>query len=61
MYVYNKDTGTLHIQGYCTHSSIRSNNLLIFETEKEARDRSGEKIHMCKICQKKREKKLKER
>ena len=61
MYIFNVDTGTLHIEGYCTYISTKGSNVKLFETEREARDYAGENIHMCKVCQKIREKKLKER
>lgn len=63
MYFYNANNGTLHIIGYCTHSKGQPDkDHLIFETEVEAEQYAGgtgKRIHMCKICQKKRDKMLK--
>lgn len=61
MYLYNIYTGTLHIEGYCPHSKFKPTHIKCFDTEKEAYDSVGQKIHMCKICQKKRDIKLKEK
>ena len=60
MYFYNQDTGALHIEDYCAHSKTRPQHIKCFETEKEAYDFAGQKIFLCRICQKKREKKIKE-
>jgi len=60
MYFYNKDTGALHIEGLCRHSKLRPNHIEVFDTEKEAYDFAGQKIHMCEICQRKRDQKMKE-
>lgn len=63
MYLYNVKTGTLHIIDYCTHSKAKPDKEhLSFETEAEAKQYAGgigNKINMCKICQKKRDKMLK--
>lgn len=60
MYFYNQDTGALHIEGYCPQTDTRPNHVKCFDTEKEAFDFAGQKIHYCKICQKKRDEKMKE-
>lgn len=60
MYFYNLNTGALHIEGYCRESKIRPYHFKRFETEKEAYDFAGQKIFMCKFCQKKRDKNMKE-
>lgn len=60
MYFYNTATGTLHIEGYCAQSKYHPSHIKFFDTEKEARDFAGEKIFMCKSCQKKREQRMKE-
>ena len=60
VYFYNVDTGTLHMEGYCQHGNSNLSHVKAFKTEKEAFEFAGQKIHWCKICQKKREEKLKE-
>lgn len=60
MYIYNRDTGTLHIKGYCSHIKVPPTHANFFDSEKASRDFAGEKIQMCKDCQKKREEKMKE-
>lgn len=60
MYFYNEDTGTLHIEGYCAQSRFRPCHIKSFDTEKEAYDFAGQKIFLCKNCQKKRDKEMKE-
>ena len=57
MYIYNLDTGTLHIEGLCQYG--KPTHAKFFETEKEAHDSCGQKIFICRICQRKREKLLK--
>ena len=63
MYLYNTKKGTLHIIGYCTHSQRKPDkDWLAFRTEAEAEQHAGStgnRIYMCKICQKKRDKILK--
>ena len=61
-YIYNKTTGTLHIEGYCHHGKIinKDPRYAIFKTEDEALAYDGRAVRMCKICQKQREKNLKE-
>ena len=58
MYFYNLDTGALHIEGYCPHSKIRPNHSKRLETEDEAYNFAGQKIFLCKFCQKRRDTKL---
>lgn len=60
VYIYNLDTGTLHMKGGCHHSKVHPNHIKIFASEREARDFAGEKIQWCIPCQKKREEKMKE-
>ena len=59
VYLYNVDTGTLHMEGYCPHGNSNLAHVKVFKTEKEAFELAGQKIHWCRICQKKREEKLK--
>lgn len=61
MYIYNVNTGTLHIEGYCQYAKAPFSSSKSFDTEKAARDFAGEKIQMCKVCQEKREKIMKEK
>lgn len=60
-YVYNKNTHTLHIEGYCVHAkrSPSDSHLLYFDTEDEALAYDGRAVGLCKLCRKKREKELK--
>ena len=60
MYFYNIDTGTLHIEGFCPQSNPHPYHIKRFDTEKQAYDFAGQKIHMCELCQKKRDEKMKE-
>lgn len=60
MYFYNLKTGTLHIEGHCFQSKARPYSVKCFDTEKEAYDFAGQKIFMCKICQKKRDQEMRE-
>lgn len=57
-YILNKNTGKLHIEGYCPHSKPFS--AAIFRTEKEAYNFGGQTVRPCLICQKKRERILRE-
>lgn len=63
MYLYNENRGTLHIKNYCHHSKGAAEKYYLpFETEAEAKQyagSTGNRIHMCKICQGKRDKMLK--
>lgn len=54
-YVLNESTGTLHILGYCTHSTHKFDNAVTFETEQEAFEYAGKHIKLCKICERKKE------
>lgn len=62
-YIYNEDTGTLHIKGvtgFCYHAKASLTHCKIFPTEKAAHDYAGQQIKPCKICQEKKEQMLKE-
>ena len=56
-YIYNKGTGTLHIEGLCHHAHVFPNNekYKVFSTEDEALAYDGRAVRMCKMCQQKRE------
>ena len=56
-YIYNKNTHTLHITGYCMHAKKKpaDEHLIYFDTEDEALAYDGRAVGNCKLCQKKRE------
>ena len=58
MYFYNKNTGALHIDGHCQHSKEQLANIMCFKTERDAYDFAGQKIFLCKVCQKTRDRKM---
>lgn len=60
VFLYNTNTRTLHIEGYCQHASTRM-GYLIFASEDDALAYDGRAVGMCKLCMKKREKDMKER
>lgn len=55
-YLYNQNTHTLHIKGYCTHSKGERTGYIVFDSEDEALAYDGRAVGMCKICLKQREK-----
>ena len=57
-YLYNKQTHTLHIKGYCHHVK-GVNNYTPFLSEDEAKAFDC-RASMCKLCQKERDKKMEE-
>lgn len=60
-FLYNSKTNKLHISGYCMHTKKGYfENFIPFNTENEAISYDGRAVSMCKICQKKREKKMEE-
>lgn len=62
-YIYNEDTGVLHIKGiksFCYHAKATLAHCKIFSSEKEAYDYAGQQIKPCKTCQQKKEQMLKE-
>lgn len=54
-YVLNESTGTLHIKGYCTHSTRKFDKGVTFKTEQEAYEYAGKHIKLCKLCERKKE------
>lgn len=60
-YLYNTKTDTLHIRGYCWHTKGLCTEYLSFATENAAMAYDGRAIGMCKLCQSKREKLMKNR
>ena len=56
-YIYNKSTGTLHIEGLCHHAQVSPNNenYKVFSAEDETLAYDGRAVRMCKMCQHKRE------
>jgi len=59
LYLYNGGTGKLHIAGCCQYAG-RGGGLQKFNSEEEALSTLGHPFIMCKICQKKRDKLIKE-
>jgi len=59
-YMWNQETGTLHIVGYCCHTKGHHSDKLYFDTEQEAYNFAGRKIKPCSICEKVKEKIIKE-
>lgn len=62
-YLYNKKTHTLHIAGLCARQSNPNCNSdwLGFSSEQQAYALDGNAVHMCMLCQKSREKLIKEK
>lgn len=60
-YILNNGTGKLHIEGYCCHTNPMPSEYLEFETENDARCHTGGNLTWCKICERKKEQKLKEK
>lgn len=54
-YVYNKDTGKLHIEGYCRYTKYSLTHYEKFNTEAEALAYDGRAVGLCKECERKRE------
>lgn len=54
-YLYNKDTGKLHIKGYCQYTKYGLEHFEEFDTEAEALSYDGRAVGLCKICERKRE------
>ncbi len=55
-YIYNVDTGKLHIKGYCNHLKYGIVHFKEFNTEAEALAFDGRAVGLCKDCEKEREK-----
>lgn len=53
-YIYNPRTHTLHIKGYCHHTTDGCAGYLSFNSEAEALAYDGRAVGMCKLCEKKR-------
>lgn len=60
MFLYNTKTDTLHIEGYCRHANPRMGYMRFF-SEDEALAYDGRAVKLCKICQKAREKEMREK
>lgn len=54
-YLYNTDTGKLHISGYCQASKYPPYHVKYFDTEDDALAYDGRAVSMCKLCLRKRE------
>lgn len=61
MFLYNPKRHTLHIKGYCRHTSGLCAEYIVFDTEDKALAYDGRAVGLCKLCQKKREKMLEEK
>lgn len=59
-YILNANTGALHIADFCYQTTVSMAKPIIFDTEQEAYQYRGKHVHMCKICEKKKEKMLHE-
>ena len=57
IYLYNKGTNRLHIQGLC-HYSGTGGGLQKFDSEEDAIKAIGQPFVICKICQERRDKML---
>ena len=53
LYVYNKGSHTLHINGFCKDAKGR--DLLVFKSENSAVKYAGRALRMCEKCMVKRE------
>ncbi len=60
IYFYNVKTHRLHIKGLCKESKMLPYNTVFFSSENEALAFDGRAVGLCKLCDKKREKKLKD-
>ena len=57
-YVYNINTHTLHIEGFChnTWQGMRyGKNYKLFSSEEEVLEFDGRAVGVCKLCQRKRD------
>ena len=56
-YIYNKGTGTLHIEGFCPYARTRHNDerFMVFTSENEALSYDGCGVRWCKNCHAKKE------
>jgi len=59
-YYLNENSGTLHIDDYCTHVRPAPKEYLRFDSEQDAYSYGGLSIKLCKLCHKRREQILKE-
>lgn len=58
-YIYNKDTGKLHIKGFCRYTKYSLIHYEEFDTEAKALAYDGRAVGLCKECEKEREKRNK--
>lgn len=61
MYLYNTNTHTLHIRGYCQHAKGILPNYISFCSEDDVLAHYGRSVSFCKLCQKERDKMMEER
>lgn len=57
-YMYNPNTGKLHIWGYCHISKLPPDKAIYFDSEDEALAYDGRAVSMCKICLRKWDKEM---
>ena len=60
-YLFNPNTHTIHIKGYCHHVKGKCSSYIAFDTEDEVLAYDGRSAGMCKLCQKERERKMEEK
>ena len=62
IYIYNKKTHTLHIEGYCPHTFFGmhyGDDYKPFDSEDDVIAFDGRAVSFCKNCQRKRDKIIK--
>ena len=59
LYILNLKTGTLHIENMCHH--MKPYDYKKFKTEQQANEYAGKHLRMCKLCERNKEKALKEK
>lgn len=57
-YLFNPNTGTLHIYGFCCHAKHTPAHYKCFDTEQEVYQYAGRAVKICKICQKEKEERI---
>ena len=51
-FIINKQTDTMHIQGYCQQTKPRKVPIRLFEDPAELEEYAGRKLRLCKDCEK---------
>ena len=60
-YLYNPNTHTIHIKGYCHHTKVKCLPYIAFATEDDVLAYDGRSAGMCKLCQNNRDKIMEEK